>query len=121
MSFTVGDDGSPYATYKVGADTVTKKLGSGDITGVCAKTQGRITVSHDADKFYMVNPIGQTNVWINGVTINHTQYWTPDSNYGGFVFRLVYFDHPLKTGDIIAVTSNPTGGTTNGGGFAIIY
>ena len=27
MSFTVGEDGNPYATYKVGADTVTKKLG----------------------------------------------------------------------------------------------
>lgn len=31
MSFTVGEDGNPYATYKVGADTVTKKLGSGEI------------------------------------------------------------------------------------------
>ena len=28
MSFFIGEDGDPYATYKVGADTVTKKLGN---------------------------------------------------------------------------------------------
>lgn len=28
MSFSIGEDGEPYATYKVGADSVTKKLGS---------------------------------------------------------------------------------------------
>lgn len=31
ISFSVGEDGEPYATYKVGADSVTKKLGSGFI------------------------------------------------------------------------------------------
>ena len=32
ISFSVGEDGAPYATYKVGADTVTKKLGSNRIS-----------------------------------------------------------------------------------------
>lgn len=33
MSFSIGEDGEPYATYKVGADSVTKKLGSGELKG----------------------------------------------------------------------------------------
>lgn len=32
ISFSVGEDGAPYATYKVGADTVTKKLGNNSIS-----------------------------------------------------------------------------------------
>lgn len=28
MSFSIGEDSEPYVTYKVGADSVTKKLGS---------------------------------------------------------------------------------------------
>lgn len=33
MSFYIGEDGNPYATYKVGADTVTKKLGEPTLIG----------------------------------------------------------------------------------------
>lgn len=32
ISFSIGEDGDPYATYKVGADTVTKKLGSNSMS-----------------------------------------------------------------------------------------
>ena len=31
MSFSIGEDSEPYVTYKVGADSVTKKLGSGEL------------------------------------------------------------------------------------------
>lgn len=31
ISFSIGEDSEPYVTYKVGADSVTKKLGSGEL------------------------------------------------------------------------------------------
>ena len=37
-NFHVGEDGKPYITYKVGADSVSKKLGSGNYTIVIRLT-----------------------------------------------------------------------------------
>lgn len=37
-NFHIGEDGKPYITYKVGADAVTKKLGSGNYTIVVRLT-----------------------------------------------------------------------------------
>ena len=41
MSFSIGEDSEPYVTYKVGADSVTKKLGSGEL-----KSFGRIYIGN---------------------------------------------------------------------------
>ncbi len=121
MSFTVGDDGSPYATYKVGADTVTKKLGSCDITGACARQLGSVTITRPAERFYMTNAIFTSTVYVNGVAVSPTQTLRPDASYGGFCFTFNYYDHPLNTGDVVSLALKPTNATTQCGGFAIVY
>ena len=48
ISFSVGADGSPYATYMVGADTVIKKLGNPEWVTI-GTNQKFFTVASDSD------------------------------------------------------------------------
>jgi len=43
MSFSIGEDSEPYVTYKVGADSVTKKLGSGELKHFGSTYIGNLT------------------------------------------------------------------------------
>ena len=123
ISFSVGEDGAPYATYKVGADTVTKKLGNNDLIYACAKTRSKITISKQTDKFYIATSTGGKGCYINDAFVNATNYIQPDAAYGGFHFTFAYYEYSLDVEDTISVWSSSALNNDNelGGGFAIIY
>lgn len=123
ISFSVGEDGAPYATYKVGADTVTKKLGNNDLIYACAKTRSKITISKQTDKFYIATATGGKGCYINDAFVDATNYMYPDIAYGGFHFIFAYYEHSLDVGDTVSVWSPSSLNNNNEpcGGFAIIY
>lgn len=52
LSFSIGEDGDPYATYKVGADTVTKKLGEPTLIGTFS---GSVNSGHNVATFNLAS------------------------------------------------------------------
>lgn len=65
--FHIGADGKPYITYKVGADTVTKKLGS---VGVIPFSLSTSTVSNSCISNFVVNNSSHA---IKSITIKTAQ------------------------------------------------
>lgn len=77
-NFSVGEDGEPYITYKVGADSVTKKLGSMDMTiepvtaNYTSDGSYSVTVDHEP-KFVSVLTEN-----VSGVSTGTTMVWFKD-------------------------------------------
>lgn len=77
MSFSIGEDGEPYATYKVGADSVTKKLGSG-LINLGTGTSFNVSSINGYQNFtvddFIVEPInvGSTRYAVNTSNDNQT-------------------------------------------------
>lgn len=88
MDFTVGTDGYPYATYKVGADSVSKKLGksalSGSLETSVSSTGQSVYPSGSAQINLSVvdyNTLKISNCSLNS-TAGHTNSFSVSSNLG---------------------------------------
>ena len=72
MSFSIGEDSEPYATYKVGADSVTKKLGSGEVIPITLYAY--TTAAGDAS--------GNTGTASMTIPSGYTQLRCPSASFG---------------------------------------
>ena len=71
MSFSIGEDGNPYATYKVGADTVTKKLGEPTLIGTFS---GSISSNHNLATFSLTSYKNYKNITLADLLIVIQKY-----------------------------------------------
>ena len=71
ISFSVGEDGAPYATYKVGADTVTKKLGEPTLIGTFS---GSVNSGYNVATFNLTSYKNYKNLTLDNILIVIQKY-----------------------------------------------
>lgn len=71
LSFSIGEDGDPYATYKVGADTVTKKLGEPTLIGTFS---GRVNSGYNVAIFNLTSYKNYKNLTLDDMLIVIQKY-----------------------------------------------
>lgn len=71
LSFSIGEDGDPYATYKVGADTVTKKLGEPTLIGTFG---GSVNTDHNSATFSLTSYKNYKNITLANMLIVIQKY-----------------------------------------------
>lgn len=92
LSFSIGKDGDPYATYKVGADTVTKKLGEPTLIGTFS---GSVNSGYNVATFSLASYKNYKNITLDDMLIVIQKYghasnsavaesfiWTYDKSIG---------------------------------------
>lgn len=114
QSFSIGEDGFPYITYKVGADSVTKKLGKMEMNSAIfspnsleqtAPCSGQVMVFGN---YTSVSAKDNFTLLINGITPTDLQViYAASTMEAGYMYMLA----ECKEGDIIRLKGN---NTTNG-------
>ena len=114
QSFSIGEDGFPYITYKVGADSVTKKLGKMEMNSAIfspnsleqtAPCSGQVM---GFGNYTSVSAKDNFTLLINGITPTDLQVIHATSTMeAGYMYMLA----ECKEGDIIRLKGN---NTTNG-------
>lgn len=114
QSFSIGEDGFPYITYKVGADSVTKKLGKMEMNSAIfspnsleqtAPCSGQVMAFGN---YTSVSAKDNFTLLINGITPTDLQViYATSTMEAGYMYMLA----ECKEGDIIRLKGN---NTTNG-------
>lgn len=114
QSFSIGEDGFPYITYKVGADSVTKKLGKMEMNSAIfspnsleqtAPCSGQVM---GFGNYTSVSAKDNFTLLINGITPTDLQViYATSTMEAGYMYMLA----ECKEGDIIRLKGN---NTTNG-------
>lgn len=71
LSFSIGKDGDPYVTYKVGADTVTKKLGEPTLIGTFSEEANS---GHNVVTFSLASYKNYKNITLDDMLIVIQKY-----------------------------------------------
>lgn len=121
-NFHIGEDGKPYITYKVGADAVTKKLGSGNFEKItvlekCVVYAGSSTTHTFSKDYDLVIAVSQGSN-------PHSSYARPNANILTDVSQKLLLDNnwdgnkygqtcaigilmDVKAGNTVTVGGNP--------------